>query len=146
MQIVIQRVSEAEVCVAGTSIARIGRGLLLLVGVERADGAAALTRLAHKILHYRLFPDAAGKMNLNVAEAGGALLAVSQFTLAAETAKGLRPGFSKAAPPAEAEPTFDAFVDALRRGGVPVATGRFGADMQVKLVNDGPVTFVFSGC
>lgn len=146
MQIVIQRVSEAEVQVAGSRIARIERGLLLLVGVERGDGAAAIAKLAHKILHYRLFPDADGKMNLNVAEAGGALLAVSQFTLAADTAKGLRPGFSKAAPPAEAEPTFEAFVAALRQGEVPVAVGRFGADMQVRLVNDGPVTFVFSGC
>jgi D-tyrosyl-tRNA(Tyr) deacylase len=134
-------VSEAEVTVGGESVGAIGAGILALVGVERGDGEPEAERLVERVLGYRIFPDAEGKMNLSLADIGGALLAVPQFTLAADTRKGARPSFSSAAPPAEGERLFGRFVAlALARVGA-VATGRFGAEMRVRLVNDGPVTF-----
>jgi len=142
MKVLMQRVSEARVEVAGEAVGEIGRGLLLLVGIERHDRPETVVRMATRVAGYRLFADAQGKMNLDVGEAGGALLAVSQFTLAADTRKGRRPGFSAAAEPDLARSLFEAFVAALREVGLPVACGRFGEDMQVHLINDGPVTFM----
>lgn len=144
MKVLLQRVSEARVQVAGEEVGAIGKGLLLLVGIERHDSAATLQRMAERLLNYRVFNDAGGKMNLSVVDIAGGVLAVSQFTLAAETDKGLRPGFSQAAPPAEARELYTQFVDALKALHSPVATGIFGADMQVALTNDGPVTFLLS--
>jgi len=139
---VIQRVSEAEVKVEGTSVGRIGRGILALVAVERGDSETQAQRLAERILGYRIFPDAEGRMNLSVADIGGSLLLVSQFTLAADTRKGTRPSFTPAAAPDEGRRLFDYFVEQMRqRHPHPVETGQFGADMQVSLTNDGPVTF-----
>jgi D-tyrosyl-tRNA(Tyr) deacylase len=143
----LQRVTEARVDVAGETLGSVGPGLLVLVGVEPDDTAALAARLAERTATLRIFPDAAwpedGKpMNRSVLDAGGGILAVSQFTLAADTSRGRRPGFSTAAPPEVAEPLFDAYVDALRTHTDAVATGRFGADMQVHLVNDGPVTLL----
>lgn len=120
----------------------IGTGLLVLVGVDRDDGAEQVQKLAHKLLNYRVFADEAGKMNLNVQQAEGELLLVSQFTLSADTTKGLRPSFTSAAPPQAGEAWFNALVDAVKEDYSRVATGRFGADMQVSLLNDGPVTFL----
>lgn len=137
----LQRVTEAWVKVSGEPVASIGPGLLVLVGVEVGDGPEEARRLAERTCNYRVFPDADGHMNLDVRASGGAILAVPQFTLAADTRKGNRPGFSTAAPPAEAEPLFQAFVDALHARLGRVETGRFGADMAVGLVNQGPVTF-----
>ena len=137
----IQRVSEARVAVGGAVIAEIGTGILALVGVERGDTDAHAVRLAEKVTAYRIFADAAGRMNLSLAQSGGGLLAVPQFTLAADTRQGLRPGFSAAADPAEGERLFGRFVESAGARVQRVATGRFGADMQVALVNDGPVTF-----
>lgn len=142
MRALIQRVGHAEVSVAGERIAAISRGILALIGVEAGDGAAQAARLVERVLTYRIFPDGEGRMNLSVADIGGGLLLVPQFTLAADTRKGTRPGFSTAAPPEAARALFEAFVkDAEGRHPV-VATGRFGADMQVSLTNDGPVTFL----
>lgn len=138
---VIQRVSEAEVTVGGAGVGRIGRGILALVAVERGDAEAQAARLAERILGYRIFPDAEGKMNLSVADIGGELLLVSQFTLAADTRKGARPSFTPAAAPEEGRRLFDYFVEQVRARHPRVATGQFGADMRVSLVNDGPVTF-----
>ncbi len=126
--------------VDGVEIASIGRGILALVGVQRGDGPAEAARLAERVLAYRIFADAQGKMNLSLKYIGGELLAVPQFTLAADTASGLRPSFSSAAAPADGEALFVKFVEKAAEG-VHVATGRFGADMKVSLVNDGPVTF-----
>ena len=126
--------------VDGVEIAAIGRGLLALVAVERGDGEAAARRLAERVAGYRVFADAQGKMNLSLREVGGELLAVPQFTLAADTDSGMRPSFSGAAPPAEGEALFGKFVEFAAQA-VPVRLGRFGADMKVSLVNDGPVTF-----
>jgi D-tyrosyl-tRNA(Tyr) deacylase len=137
----IQRVGEASVSVAGARIAAIGAGMLVLVAVERGDAAADIERMAERLLHFRLFPDAAGRMNRNIGEVGGELLLVPQFTLAADTDSGHRPSFSGAAPPDAARAGFEALIDCLARHGMQAATGRFGADMQVALVNDGPVTF-----
>ncbi len=137
----IQRVSRASVEVEGRRIAEISAGLLALVGVERGDGEAEAGRLAERVLGYRVFQDAAGKMNLSVKDTRGAVLAVPQFTLVADTNSGLRPSFSSGASPAEGEKLFEKFVIALRKNHDPIQTGRFGADMQVSLVNDGPVTF-----
>ncbi|ADN74317.1 D-tyrosyl-tRNA(Tyr) deacylase [Ferrimonas balearica DSM 9799] len=137
----IQRVSEARVVVAGETIGAIEGGLLVLLGVERDDDEARLRKLADKVMKYRIFSDADGKMNLNVQQAGGRLLVVSQFTLAADTEKGLRPSFSSAAHPSEAERLYEAFVAYCRSQGMAVETGQFGADMKVSLTNDGPVTF-----
>ena len=137
----IQRVTEASVCVAGETIGEIGAGLLALVAVERGDGEAEALRLAEKVVSYRVFADGAGKMNLSLKDTGGSLLAVPQFTLAADTGSGLRPSFSSAASPREGERLFAEFVKNSRALIPGLRTGRFGADMQVRLVNDGPVTF-----
>ena len=137
----IQRVSGASVAVAGANIATIGVGLLVLVGVERRDSAEHAEKLAARLIAYRVFADAAGKMNRSVRDIGGALLLVPQFTLAADTSSGLRPSFSSAAPPELGARLFDALVAAVAASGVPHGCGRFGADMQVALTNEGPVTF-----
>jgi D-tyrosyl-tRNA(Tyr) deacylase len=137
----LQRVDGAAVAVEGREIARIGRGLLVLVGVEQGDDEASADRLLERLVNYRVFADAEGRMNLSLLDAGGGLLLVPQFTLAADTAKGLRPGFSRASPPGDAERLFGHIA---RRAGtrLPGAqSGRFGAHMRVSLVNDGPVTF-----
>jgi D-tyrosyl-tRNA(Tyr) deacylase len=138
----LQRVSRARVRVAGQEIAAIGPGLLVLVGVERDDTAANAHRLAERLLAYRVFPDQASKMNLGVQAVGGGLLLVPQFTLAADTNAGNRPSFSSAAPPTDGERLFDLLVADVRASGLDTATGRFGADMQVELTNEGPVTFL----
>jgi D-tyrosyl-tRNA(Tyr) deacylase len=141
MRAVIQRVSEASVSVDGEPIAAIGPGLLVLLGVESADGPEDVAWLAGKVARIRLFPDDEAVMNRSVVEAGGDVLVVSQFTLHASTKKGNRPSYVRAAPPAHSEPLYQAFAAALASETArPVATGRFGADMQVALVNDGPVT------
>ncbi|BBP85909.1 D-aminoacyl-tRNA deacylase [Pseudomonas sp. No.21] len=142
MKGLLQRVSAARVDVAGETVGAIDRGLLVLVGVEPQDSQASADKLLHKLLNYRVFSDAEGKMNLSLGAVGGGLLLVSQFTLAADTRSGLRPSFSSAAPPALGEELFDYLVQQARLKHPQVATGRFGADMQVHLVNDGPVTFL----
>lgn len=142
MRVLLQRVSEASVSVDGEAIARIGRGLLVFVGVYPQDGDAELNWLADKTLALRIFPDADKPMNASVMDVGGELLVVSQFTLAADTTKGKRPGFSTAATPDHAEPIYARFVERLTDRYPRVASGRFGADMQVALVNDGPVTIL----
>lgn len=142
MKGLLQRVSQARVEVGGEIVGAIDRGLLVLVGVEPQDDRASADRLLHKLLNYRVFPDAEGRMNCSVQDIQGGLLLVSQFTLAADTHKGLRPGFSTAAPPQQAEELFDYLLAQARQGWSQVATGRFGADMQVHLVNDGPVTIL----
>ena len=136
----MQRVSSANVHIDGEEVAAIGKGVLALVGVERGDSEAEAQRLAERVVAYRIFADAQGKMNLSLKDIGGELLAVPQFTLAADTNSGLRPSFSSAASPAEGEALFIKFEEKAAET-VHVATGRFGADMQVSLVNDGPVTF-----
>lgn len=145
MKVLLQRVASAHVEVNQETIGQIGHGLLLFVGVCKGDTPATVKKLAKKVLAYRVFADAQGKMNLNVAQAGGSLLIVSQFTLAADTGKGLRPSFSSSAPPNEAVPLYEYFIECCAQSGVPVATGQFAADMQVHLVNDGPVTFLLEG-
>ena len=137
----LQRVSEASVTVDGSVIGSIGRGLLVLVAVHRDDGERDIARLAERILGYRVFPDEQGRMNRSVRDEGAGLLLVPQFTLAADTKKGTRASFTRAAEPAKGTAYFDELVAACRRGLETVETGEFGADMQVKLVNDGPVTF-----
>jgi D-tyrosyl-tRNA(Tyr) deacylase len=137
----LQRVSAASVTVGGEEIAAIGAGLLVLVGVERADGETEADRLAERLLNYRVFGDADNKMNLCVREIEGEVLLVPQFTLAADTTRGNRPGFSTAAEPALGEQLFDRLAAGIRKRYSRVQTGRFGANMQVMLCNDGPVTF-----
>ena len=137
----LQRVRQAQVEVGDHCIASIGTGQLVLVGVQRDDDESTANRLLERLLGYRVFPDADGKMNLNIAQAGGELLLVPQFTLAADTRSGMRPGFSTAASPETGQRLFSMLVDRARQGAIRVANGRFGADMQVSLVNDGPVTF-----
>jgi len=137
----LQRVSEASVTVDGGKVAAIGRGLLVLVAVEQGDGEAEADRLLERLLAYRVFPDAEGRMNLDLAQVQGGLLLVPQFTLAADTRKGNRPSFTPAAPPAEGERLFSYICIRAAALHAPVAQGCFGADMQVALVNDGPVTF-----
>ncbi|MDZ7751636.1 MAG: D-aminoacyl-tRNA deacylase [Gammaproteobacteria bacterium] len=141
MVALLQRVESAYVEVEGTRIAAIGGGLLAFIGVERQDTDKTARRLAERVTGYRIFPDAAGRMNLGLDDAGGQLLAVPQFTLAADTRKGMRPSFTPAASPAAGERLFQGFCAACRDLGVAPASGRFGADMRVGLVNDGPVTF-----
>ncbi|NOZ50911.1 MAG: D-tyrosyl-tRNA(Tyr) deacylase [Chloroflexi bacterium] len=142
MRLVIQRVREASVTVAGDVVARIGRGYLILVGVTHDDGMRQAGWLAHKVAGLRLFEDENGLMNRALADVDGAVLAVSQFTLYADARKGRRPSFTHAARPEQAEPLVTAFVEALRREDVRVQTGVFGAHMVVELVNDGPVTLI----
>ena len=137
----LQRVTCARVEVAGERVGAIGRGLLLLVGVEHGDSEREADRLLERVLGYRVFPDAAGKMNLSVTDIGGGVLLVPQFTLAADTRKGARPSFSPAAAPARGRALFDYLAAAARLRHAPVASGSFGAEMQVTLTNDGPVTF-----
>ncbi|PLK48659.1 D-aminoacyl-tRNA deacylase [Uliginosibacterium sp. TH139] len=137
----IQRVRSASVHVENRLTGEIGPGLLALIGIQRTDDAASTRRLLDKLLAYRVFGNEAGRMNRSVADTGGGLLLVSQFTLAADTKKGTRPSFTPAAPPEEARELFDHFVELARAAHPDVATGEFGADMQVSLVNDGPVTF-----
>lgn len=138
---VIQRVSGANIVIDGLLVASIGTGLVALVGIERGDGQDQVAKLAERLVAYRVFADPAGKMNLSVRDIGGSVLLVPQFTLAADTRGGLRPSFSSAAPPAEGAALFADLVEAVAAKGVPCAQGRFGADMQVTLTNDGPVTF-----
>ena len=143
MLALIQRVTRASVEVDGQVVGEIGDGLLALVGVEPGDGPNQLRRMAQKLLGYRVFADDAGKMNRSLADIGGGLLLVSQFTLAADTRSGMRPGFSTAAPPEEAERVFNQLLQACRQQHPGrVETGRFGAHMVISLVNDGPVTFL----
>lgn len=137
----LQRVTEASVTVDSEVVGTIGAGLCVLVGVARDDGEKEADRLAERLLAYRVFPDDAGRMNRSLAETGGGLMLVPQFTLAASTRKGNRASFTGAASPEDAERLFGALVQAARQRHTKVATGRFGADMQVALVNDGPVTF-----
>jgi D-tyrosyl-tRNA(Tyr) deacylase len=142
MRLVLQRVARASVTVAGEVVGAIGAGMLALVGVERGDDEATVDRAVEKLAELRIFEDASGKMNLAAGDAGSALLVVSQFTLAASLARGRRPSFDAAAPADQAEPLIESLVAGLRRRGLEVAAGRFGALMEVALVNDGPVTFV----
>ena len=142
MRAVLQRVSRAEVRVDGQVIGAVGTGLLVLLGVAPADTPDDAAWLADKAVGLRIFADDAGKMNRSVAEVGGGVLVVSQFTLYGDTRKGRRPSFIGAAGPEVAVPLYEAFVEAVRAQGVPAATGRFGAMMQVELVNDGPVTLI----
>lgn len=137
----LQRVSSASVRVAGECIGAIDAGLLVLIGVQPADDEQAAQRLLERLLAYRVFPDAQGRMNLSLADTAGGLLLVPQFTLAADTRKGNRPGFSTAAPPEQAERLFLRLCELAKAAHRRVETGRFGADMQVALVNEGPVTF-----
>lgn len=142
MKALIQRVRAARVEVEGEVVGAIDQGLLALVGVEPQDTPSSVEKILHKLLNYRVFSDAAGKMNLSLSDVGGGLLLVSQFTLAADTKSGLRPSFSSAALPALGAELFDLLVAQARAKHPQVATGHFGADMQVHLVNDGPVTFL----
>lgn len=142
MKALLQRVTEASVTVAGTRVAAIGPGLLVFLGVEPDDDAQQIEWLTAKIVALRIFPDADKPMNRSVADVGGGILVVSQFTLAADTSRGNRPGFGTAAPPELAQRLYDEFVARLGQRHGDVDSGRFGADMQVSLVNDGPVTFL----
>ncbi|EOI3554973.1 D-aminoacyl-tRNA deacylase [Cronobacter dublinensis] len=137
----IQRVTHASVRVGEEVTGEIGPGLLVLLGVEKEDDEQKANRLCERVLGYRIFSDEQGKMNLNVQQAGGSVLVVSQFTLPADTEKCLRPSFSRGAPPEQAEALYDYFVSRCRATGIKTQTGRFAADMQVSLTNDGPVTF-----
>ena len=142
MKVLIQRVKNASVTVDGSTIGSIDQGILAFVGIEKHDTTSQLEKMANKMLAYRIFPDHDEKMNLSVQDIKGGILAISQFTLAADTKKGLRPSFSSACPPSEAEPLFDQFLTLLRGKHPIVETGIFGADMKVSLLNDGPVTFL----
>ena len=142
MKALIQRVTQASVQVNHQTVGKIDQGLLVLLGVEKNDSEATVDRMAEKLLAYRVFGDEQGKMNLSVRDIAGELLVVSQYTLAADTRKGLRPGFSGAAQPLLAEQLYDYLVVKLRQHGASVATGQFAADMKVQLINDGPVTFL----
>lgn len=144
MRALLQRVSEASVTVENAVVGEIGRGLLILICAEHGDTDTISTKLLEKILKLRIFPDETGKMNHSVQDINGALLIVSQFTLAADTSKGTRPSFGRAATPEQARLLYDRFVDLARQSGVPVQTGIFAADMKVALVNDGPVTIPLS--
>lgn len=138
----IQRVSHANVVVDGEVTGEIDKGILLLLGMQKGDDKEKADKLIQKLLNYRIFSDADDKMNLSVKDIAGGVLVVSQFTLAAETKKGLRPSFSSALPPGDAEPLYDYFVDKLKSEHAKIGTGVFGANMQVSLCNDGPVTFM----
>ncbi len=145
MKALLQRVGSASVSVDGEVVGEIGPGLLVLLGLDRGDDRAGAERMLDKMLAYRVFPDEQGRMNCSVADARGGVLLVSQFTLSADTRKGLRPSFSSALPPAEAEALYEYMLQQLRRRHPQVAAGRFGAEMKVSLVNDGPVTFLLEG-
>ncbi|ANZ61898.1 D-tyrosyl-tRNA(Tyr) deacylase [Secundilactobacillus paracollinoides] len=143
MRVVLQRVSEASVAIENKTVGSIQQGYLLLVGAEDTDGTEEIDYLVRKITRLRVFADEAGKMNLSIQDIGGAILSVSQFTLYADTKKGNRPSFVKAGNPEHANKIYEQFNDKLREEGLKVETGEFGADMQVNLVNDGPVTILF---
>ena len=145
MKVVLQRVSEASVEVSNHTISSTGHGLLVLVGADKDDSPVNADFLSDRILGLRIFEDEAGKMNLSVKDVGGQLLAVSQFTLSADLSKGRRPSFTSAMPPDDALKLFDYFVGKLKESGLTVQSGEFGAKMRVRLVNDGPVTFVLEG-
>lgn len=142
MKILIQRVSQARVDVANQTIGKIEQGILALVGFDKHDTPVQLDSMAKKLTSYRIFEDDQGKMNLDVKVCGKAILVVSQFTLAADTQKGLRPSFSSACPPVAAEALYESFVERLKQYDLNIQTGEFGADMTVSLTNDGPVTFL----
>ena len=142
MRAVVQRVTRASVVIANETVGEIGVGLVVLLGVTHDDTPTQAQWLAEKIAGLRIFNDADGKMNRDLADVGGAMLIVSQFTLYGDCRKGKRPSFIDAAPPAIAIPLYEAFINVVKSLGIPVATGRFGADMQVELVNDGPVTLI----
>lgn len=142
MRVLLQRVTEATVRIDGEIVGQCGRGFLLLIGVKCGDTERDLEYLVGKCLGLRVFEDSEGKMNLGLTDIGGEILAVSQFTLYADTRHGRRPGFTQAAPPSESEPLYEKFVARLRESGLKVETGRFGADMKITLVNDGPVTIM----
>lgn len=142
MKSLIQRVTEARVTVDGVSVGSIERGLLVLVGVDPGDAAPNIEKMAHRLLNYRVFADADGRMNLNVQQVSGGLLLVPQFTLSADTRKGLRPSFTSAATPEQGLSVFNALVSTVKQQYRQVETGQFGANMQVSLTNDGPVTFL----
>jgi D-aminoacyl-tRNA deacylase len=142
MRALLQRVSEARVIIDGVTVGEIARGLLVLLGITHHDAPEQAEWLADKVVGLRVFEDDDGKMNRDVIEVGGGILIVSQFTLYGDCRKGRRPSFIEAAPPAVAVPLYAAFVDGVRARGVPTATGRFGAMMQVELVNDGPITLI----
>lgn len=142
MRVLIQRVSEASVTVDGQVCGEIGRGILLLLGVARGDSEPQADKMLHRVLSYRMFPDDEGRMNRSLRDIGGGLLVVSQFTLAAETDKGLRPSFSSATDPGQAKALYEHFVTQARLEHPVVQTGIFAADMKVRLLNDGPVTFL----
>jgi len=142
MRAIVQRVSEARIKIDGETVGEIGRGLLVLLGIAKSDAAEQARGLADKIVSLRIFSDAAGKMNLDLAEVSGAVLVVSQFTLYGDCSKGRRPSFIDASPPETAIPLYEAFINAVKAHGIPTATGRFGAMMQVDLTNDGPVTLI----
>ncbi|QLE96286.1 D-aminoacyl-tRNA deacylase [Neptunomonas phycophila] len=142
MKGLIQRVSRASVDVDGQRIGEIDHGLLLLLGIERDDTSAIADKLLKKVINYRVFSDSDDKMNLNLQQVGGGLLIVSQFTLVADTQKGLRPGFSNGASPEHGKAMYDYFVEQAKQQHPCVQTGKFGADMKVSLLNDGPVTFL----
>lgn len=142
MRLILQRVKSASVVVAKERVAEIDHGLLVLVGIENGDGMDQVIRAADKLLSLRIFEDDRGRMNLDTTAVEGAILLVSQFTLAGSLAKGRRPSFDRAAPAAQAEPLVDALAVRLSESGISVQTGRFGARMEVELINDGPVTFI----
>ncbi|WP_062566663.1 D-aminoacyl-tRNA deacylase [Pseudoalteromonas shioyasakiensis] len=144
MQGLIQRVKQAKVEVAGEVVGEISQGILLLLGVEKQDTEQSALKLLHKVSNYRIFTDEQGKMNLSLNDIKGELLVVSQFTLAADTKKGMRPSFSSAGTPEQANTLYEYFIAEAKKVGLTVATGQFGADMQVSLCNDGPVTFNLS--
>jgi len=143
LKAVVQRVTRAVVRVDGKQVSSISKGLLVLLGLEKGDTQEALVRFAERLPRYRFFADAAGKMNLSLADIGGSVLVVSQFTLAGNLAKGLRPSFDRAMPPGDAAELVSLFAASMSAAGIEVAEGVFGAHMEVELVNDGPVTFVF---
>lgn len=142
MKVLVQRVSQASVHVEGREVSSISKGFLLLIGIEKNDTEEAADYLAKKVANLRIFEDENGKMNLSILDTGGQILAVSQFTLAGDTSRGNRPGFGTAATPQDAKPLYDYFVQALKAYGLNVRCGIFQADMQVSLINDGPVTFM----
>ncbi|MDH5171008.1 MAG: D-aminoacyl-tRNA deacylase [Gammaproteobacteria bacterium] len=142
MKALLQRVTCASVSVGGAVVGEIGAGLLVLLGLDKGDDRPAADRMLDRLLAYRVFADAQGRMNRSVADVNGGVLLVSQFTLSADTARGLRPGFSRALAPAEAQALYEYMLAGLQRRHAPVAAGVFGADMQVSLTNDGPVTFL----
>ena len=142
MKVLIQRVSHAQVKVSDKIVGKTEKGLLLLIGIDKTDNQDTVQKMTNKVLNYRIFPDKEGKMNLSVNDIQGGILAISQFTLSANTQKGLRPSFSSAAAPALAQNLYEDFVARLKQSALTVKTGIFAADMQVSLCNDGPVTFM----